>query len=212
MFASAAATSRPSEELLADLADEASPPPSTSKLAGRAEWLTAEMLPHRPWLRHWIAMRFPREADLDDVVQESFERVLHRADPAQVRNPRAYLGQTAHIIVLGRMRRRQVVQFELCDDFGAIGLQCGEPLPDEQCIAREALARVELAFAALPERTRRVVQLRRLDGLSLRDTAAELGVTESAIEKHMSRAMKALRAAAEPPVLDCVAADEAEAG
>lgn len=165
--------------------------------AARSDWFCAEILPHGPWLERWIAHRFPRETDLADIVQESFEHILGRADPPSVQNARAYLRRTAHTLLLMRIRRRRVVHIDYRDSLDGLGLACAYPLPDEQLCAREELARAATALAALPDRTRDVVRLRRWDGASQRETAAALGITESCIEKHMCRATRTMRAAIE---------------
>lgn len=174
------------------------------RLAARAAWLENEILPHGTWLRNWIARRFPRENDVDDLVQESFARVLDRADPDTVRDPRAFLGQTAKRLVYDRASRSRIVQIDYHDDLADLGLVCAYPLPDAICIAREECARVLDRYAELPERTRQIVDLRRLQHVSQRDTAAAIGITESAIEKHLKRGMVAM---AEGRRGECEAAD-----
>ncbi len=163
------------------------------ELAARAEWLETECLPHRPWLLNWVARRFPHEPDLDDIVQESFERVLGRRDVGAIDNVRGYLGRTAHSILLSRVRRRQLVEFQLCGDLDALGKRCPSPLPDEQVAARGDLDKAGAVLAALPKRTREIVLLRRLDEVSQRDTAARIGISTSAVEKHLRRGVRALR-------------------
>lgn len=168
--------------------------------SARAEWLARAVLPHRPWLQRWIARQFPREADLEDIIQESFERVMCVADPLAIANPRAYLGQTARILILYRMRRQRIVQIDYHDDLDGLGLQSAWPLQDVEAASREELRLLDQALSRLPERTREVVRLRRLECVSQRETARRLGISESAIEKHLRRAMRSLRASVSPAV------------
>ena len=163
-------------------------------LRARARWLEAEMLPHQCWLRGWIARRFPAEGDVDDIVQESFEKVLRCADPEAVRNARVYLSRTAAGIVIDRARRRRIVRIDYHDDLGELSLACAYPLADRICAAREEWDGVCRALGALPERTREVIRLRRLDDIPQREVAAAMGLSESAIEKHVRRGVRAVRA------------------
>ncbi|TSB01581.1 RNA polymerase sigma factor [Sphingorhabdus contaminans] len=163
----------------------------------RAEWLVAEILPYEDWLQNWIARRFPKEGDLDDVVQESFERLLCVANTAPIDNPKAYLGQTATSIVLCRIRRRKIVRIDYRDDLECMELHATEPLQDRVAEGREQLDLIEQALKQLPERCREVVRLRRHENLSQRDTAQILGVSVSAIEKDLRRAVRHARAALE---------------
>lgn len=163
-------------------------------LRARARWLEAEVLPHQCWLRGWIARRFPAEGDVDDIVQESFEKILRCADPEAVRNARVYLSRTAAGIVIDRARRRRIVRIDYHDDLGALSLACAYPLADRICAAREEWDGVCRALGALPERTREVIRLRRLDDIPQREVAAAMGLSESAIEKHVRRGVRAVRA------------------
>ena len=53
--------------------------------------------------------------------------------------------------------------------------------------------RIRAAVGALPERQRQVFLLRERQGLSIRDTAATLGLSETAVKQHHFRALRALR-------------------
>lgn len=71
----------------------------------------------------------------------------------------------------------------------------GEPGPDERAIGADLLARSEAALRALPEPARTVVVLRDLEGLSTREVATLLGVSESVVKVRLHRAHAQLRAA-----------------
>ncbi|RZM11907.1 MAG: sigma-70 family RNA polymerase sigma factor, partial [Sphingomonas sp.] len=59
---------------------------------------------------------------------------------------------------------------------------------------RWLLARVDALLAALPERARTAIRLRKLDGLSQRQIAERLGVTETVVENDLARGLRALLA------------------
>lgn len=168
------------------------------ELSLRALWLQAEVLPHRQWLLRWIARRYPAEPDLDDVVQESFEKVLRSTDPSSVRDIRIYLSRTAMRLVIDRSRRRNTRPLVYSGDVSRLGLVCDYPLPDAVCAAREEWDDVCQAMDRLPERTRTVIHLRRIDGMPQRETAEACGLTESSIVKHLRRGLRLVRAEISP--------------
>lgn len=51
-------------------------------------WFEREILPHRASLEKYLARCFPHEADLEDIVQQSFERVLARSGDERIENPK----------------------------------------------------------------------------------------------------------------------------
>jgi DNA-directed RNA polymerase specialized sigma24 family protein len=63
---------------------------------------------------------------------------------------------------------------------------------DRAVIANETLRRIEAAIAGLPEQTRRIFELHRYEGLTQRALADRLGISTTAVEKHMRRAMRVL--------------------
>lgn len=126
-------------------------------------------------------------------MQESLEKVLRCADPEVIRNTRVYLSRTAAALVIDRARRRRIVQIDYHEDLSDLGLTCAYPLPDDICAAREEWDSVCRAVEALPERTRAVIRMRRLEDVPQREAARAFGITESAIEKHISRGLRAVR-------------------
>jgi RNA polymerase sigma factor (sigma-70 family) len=63
----------------------------------------------------------------------------------------------------------------------------------ERCLtAQQEWQRLTRAFDGLPETTRAVIWLRRVEGLSQRETALRLGISEGALEGHMSRGLRSL--------------------
>src|SRR3546814_1597359 len=59
-------------------------------------------------------------------------------------------------------------------------------------LGRQELARLEAALDDLPARCRETFVLRKIDGLSQRETAEKLGVSEATVEKQMVKAMRIL--------------------
>lgn len=125
--------------------------------------------------------------DAEDLLQTAFIRLEdYRADQP-VKNPRAFLVQTAVNISIDLHRREKV----RCLADGADWSQAPDeaPLPDEVLEARERLSRVNDGLSKLPVRTREILLMHRLDGMTYREIAAHYQISPSAVEKHISRAM-----------------------
>ncbi len=67
--------------------------------------------------------------------------------------------------------------------------------PERAAASREALALVQRAVHALPPRHRDAFRLRHVDGLSVTETAARLGVSPDAVKVRLHRARRVLRLA-----------------
>jgi RNA polymerase sigma-70 factor (ECF subfamily) len=70
-----------------------------------------------------------------------------------------------------------------------------QPSAEAALIARQQLGILQRVLDGLPERTRTIFQRFRLDGDPQRVIAADLGISVSAIEKHLTRAYEAIAAA-----------------
>jgi RNA polymerase sigma-70 factor (ECF subfamily) len=133
---------------------------------------------------------------VDDVVQETYCRIAAIADLERIEDPRRYLFQTARNVVLAELRRARVVRIEAAGSAADMeaALAADELSPDRVVGGRWLLARVDALLAALPERARTAIRLRKLDGLSQRQIAERLGVTETVVENDLARGLRALLA------------------
>lgn len=143
-------------------------------------------------LTRYFQRRLPDANEVDDLVQEVFLRIVRRGDSQDLDRFEGYVFETAASVLKDRFRRRRVrmtashVSFEP-DLHGQTDVS-----PEQTILAREALRSTTRAIMALPERTRTIFVLRRLEGLSHPEIARRLGLSLSAVEKHMQRAAKHL--------------------
>jgi RNA polymerase sigma-70 factor (ECF subfamily) len=140
-------------------------------------------------LRRFAVGRGVSQADVDDLLQDLFLRV-ERAPTGPIRAPRAYLYQTLNNLI--HLRRRTEMR-RVARDGAWIYHQADTPAdPETVLLARDHLARIEDHLDSLPERTVQVLRQYRLDGMSQKAIASDLGISLSAVEKHLQRAYRAL--------------------
>lgn len=153
----------------------------------RAIWLGRHVLPHEPALRAWLRRKNLVDLDPEDVIQETYTRLVAADSVAHIREPRSYLFQIAGSVVIEAIRRRKVISLSSVPDLDYLGIASEAPSPEQQVIARDELQRLAAMIARLPGKVRDVFTLRRVQGLSQREVAERLGLAESTVEKHMSR-------------------------
>ena len=148
----------------------------------QARWFAEELQPHEAMLRAWLQSQFPERCEVDDIVQEAFVRVLRVHTAGEVRSPKALLFVTARNLALMERRHRRVERADSLAEIDASGiLDESEDVRDQLSRAHE-LEFLTKAIQSLPERCRQVVTLRRVYGMSQREVAAELGITEHTVE------------------------------
>ena len=167
-----------------------------NRLSGeRTLWLARYVLPIEPALRAWLASKRLRGVDLDDIVQETYAILAGLQSVDQIRNPKPYVFQTAYSVILAQVRRAQIVSISTVDDIERLAGEDGAPSPEVMAGDRQELVRLAEALAALPERCRQVFILRKIQGLTQREVAKRIGVSEGTVEKHVHKGLIALMAA-----------------
>jgi RNA polymerase sigma factor (sigma-70 family) len=158
---------------------------SESKLADEAG-------PVRSWLMRYFRRRVQNYAEIEDLVQDVFARMVARDSTEPVEHLGGYVLKTASSVLTDWIRRRSSHAANLHVSFEP-ELHGEEELDPARILGgKEELQAATMVLLRLPERTRTVFILRRLEGQRFQDIAAHLGISVSAVEKHMVRAIHQL--------------------
>jgi RNA polymerase sigma factor (sigma-70 family) len=151
-----------------------------------SRWFAEHLQPHESMLRAWLVNRVAVRAEIDDIVQEAFVRVLRARQQGEVQSPKAFLFATARNLVLDAIRHRRVARTEpLVENEALAVLDEGEAIPE--AVARnQELALLTEAIQSLPDRCRQVFTLRKVYGLSQREIAVQLGVSEHTVSAQLT--------------------------
>ncbi|MDO8910241.1 MAG: sigma-70 family RNA polymerase sigma factor [Phenylobacterium sp.] len=101
------------------------------------------------------------------------------------------------MLLAAQIRRSRIVRIETVAEIDVLSVYSEEPSPERITAARRELAKVQRLIENLPDRCRRIFELRKIHGVPQREIARMLGVTEATVEnegvKGMRLIMKALR-------------------
>jgi RNA polymerase sigma-70 factor (ECF subfamily) len=146
-----------------------------------ARWFAEHVQPHQAVLRAWLVAQFPAGIDADDIVQDAAVRVLRAREAGEVQSPKALLFATARNLALMQLRHGRVARPVPLAEIDGSGIL------DEADVATDVARAQELelltkAIQSLPARCRQVITLRKIYGLSQKEVAAQLGISEHTVE------------------------------
>lgn len=144
---------------------------------------------YRPALVSFFVRRVHSLAEAEDMTQELFMR-LARTDLKTIEAPESYLFRMASNLVRDRARYASR-QFRLKHDFGeqpGVGVESIDPERIAQ--GHDMLRHLDIALSELPERSREIFILYRIENIATKVIAAQYGISVSAAEKHIRRAMR----------------------
>ena len=142
-------------------------------------------------VRHYVANRFGAGPPApEDVAQQAFVRLAAGGEVDRIRNPRAFLMQSARNLVIDEHRRAAVRHSAAVNGGQDIQEQSDDRDPERVLSARERLAVVRTAIEAMPAPRRRSFLMHRVSGLSFAEIARQTGYSESGVKKHVTLALE----------------------
>jgi len=144
-------------------------------------------------LRMLLLRRGRTREEAEDLIQDAFLKMQEYCERGgQVRQPEGFLVRTVLRLAANARRdaHRNLYYEEPVENLTLI--VDTTPTPDEVLAGDQCLARMGDALDAVSRRTRDVFFMQRLDGLSYAQIAQRLGVSISAVEKHIASALAIL--------------------
>jgi RNA polymerase sigma-70 factor (ECF subfamily) len=141
-----------------------------------------------PALRRYFRRRAAAN-EVDDLVQEVFIHLQSRRSAEPVEDIDRYVFVVAGNVLMRRHRRERrwtrALDIDATYDDELIS-------PERALLGKDQLQSAVGVLAQLPPRTREIFMLHRFEEMTYSRIASALGVSQSAVEKHMIRALRAL--------------------
>ncbi|SDM33939.1 RNA polymerase sigma-70 factor, ECF subfamily [Catalinimonas alkaloidigena] len=155
------------------------------------------------FLAHWqqcfaLAYRLLQDQQMaEDLVQEIFMDLWHRRRELSLQNPEAFLIRMIKNKAFTALSRTRLHERNL----EILEKLARHPSPEEQYVAQELEELLHETVQELPPRCREVYQLKREEGLSTREIAERLCISDRTVEQHLYQANKLLRSNLKPVIV-----------
>jgi len=128
-------------------------------------------------------------ADVEDILQEAFLRCYEASNTRRIEHPSSYLLRTAVNLAINHNERAVQRLNTSLEEFDMDSGLPGSIDVERQAIQRERLALYCEAVAELPLQCRRAFLLKKVYGLSQKNIARYLKVSENTVEKHIAKGL-----------------------
>lgn len=162
--------------------------PQTPKL------VAALLASHGAQLHRFLLARVANAADVPDVAQEVYLRMLRIPNAESIRSPEAYLFTVArhvvqqHSLKLSATPRSRELTQMLASTITPVAADPALEIDAQQC-----LEELQRALDDLGPKPRAVFLLHRREGLALEDIGARLGISLPMVKKYLMKSLVHLR-------------------
>lgn len=156
----------------------------------QTRWFSEEVKPYEPALRAYLSKRFPSLPDHDDLVQETYTRILRARESGRLTYAKAFLFTAARNAAIDMFRRRRKAVHEPISELAELPALEDAPSTIDAIERQHRHAMLVQALASLPERCRAVMMLRHIEGLAYKDIAARLGISPETVKVHMLKGVR----------------------
>ena len=155
-----------------------------------AVWFEQEIKAYDGKLRSYLSKNESEPADVEDIVQESYCRILKVREKREIRSPSGLLFKIARNVTNDRIRKKYRENvFSVAEIDKVSDLSSGDDSV-EHLERSQKLALLESALKSLPQKCRNIMVLRAYENLSYKQIAARLNISVDTVETQLSRALK----------------------
>lgn len=167
-------------------------------LKQRQKLLNQTFQEHEADLKRFLRARVANYSDRDDLIQDVFLRLAQQDDieqklsfgPAKIR---AYLMVIASNLVRDAHRRSVSRKESFHNSMETVALADQRPSPEKATETRQTLAAIDTVMKTLDPKCRKAFTMSRIQNISYKEIAHQMNVSTSMIEKHIAKALVAIR-------------------
>lgn len=169
--------------------------PEPTPAADQTRWFAVEVHSHDAALKSYLRRSFPAaREDVEDVVQESYLRMWKVQVTQPIQSAKNFLFTVARRLAIDGLRRNKISPVFAMPDLALLPVMDSRPGVAEIACTNDELALLAQAIHALPNRCREVMVLRQIQGVSQKEIAQRLGLSELTVQTHVVQGLRRIEA------------------
>jgi RNA polymerase sigma factor (sigma-70 family) len=140
-----------------------------------------------------VVSRIVPPDEIEDIVQETYVRICQIENKDNIESPKSFMFKTAKNLALDYQKQASVRLVDGVDDMQDLELLLSDTSKDEmyqKTVSHGEFSNFCDAVRQLPIQCRKVFVLKKVYGYSQKEIAAQLSISESTVEKHISTGVK----------------------
>lgn len=157
--------------------------------------LTDSFLEHQINIHKYLRNYLKKEHDIEDILQEVYIKAVKVAEckEQEISQPKAFLFTVAKNLALNELTKKANRITRYIDEVSEESISLHSQSIEADFENKEKLSIYAQAVSELPEKCRQVYLLRKVYAFSYKEIAAQLGITVSCVEKHLSEGIRACK-------------------
>jgi RNA polymerase sigma-70 factor (ECF subfamily) len=144
---------------------------------------------HSSSVRAYLGARVSSKELAEDLLQQTFLRLVQRANRASIENPWAYIRATASHVLADHYRSSQARQAGKFVEFSEEQHEGRDATPGRWLQTQEQMGQLERALGTLSKQVRRSFILSRVNGHTYAEIGEILSISPRTVEKHVAKGL-----------------------
>jgi len=140
-------------------------------------------------IRNYLYFKLGDSDTAEDLAQDTFVKLWENRNRIDIRTVKSFLYTIAGNLSINYLKRQQL-QYRFLSEVGDTSTRFS---PEKELIMKEYGNKVMAVIAELPEGSREVFLMNRIEDLKYKEISERLGISVKAVEKRMSKAIQIIR-------------------
>lgn len=140
------------------------------------------------WLYNWLRKTLRSKDQAEDVLQDTFVKIMQMKDIVGIQQPQSYIYSTAKRIIIDQARRQKIEQAYL-EYISQFEEDYCTPSPEQAILAIETLDQMASILSHLDERARQILLMHYVEGIPQNVIAEHMNISSKTVHRDLIKGL-----------------------